>query len=210
MAPSPPHFYNEFGPDWEDRYNWRHVPSTGPYYVKAWGYQQRRFDHLNAKEGLVGEQKANSTKYRYNPDKIVWTVVRDTNKAFELFRAGQLEMYRVTRPELWYEKCEIDSGLQGLYRTSLVVINDFPRPQFGLEINTSVDKLKDLNVRLGLSHAVHWDKVLNVIFWGDYNRLPGFVDGFGEFVNPEVRARPFDPKLAREYFAKAGFHSGGT
>mgnify|MGYP003675844176 CR=1 FL=1 len=47
-------------------------------------------------------------------------------------------------------------------------------------------------------------------FWGDYNRLPGFVDGFGDFVNPNVKAWPFDPSIAREYFVKAGFTAEGN
>ena len=71
------------------------------------------------------------------------------------------------------------------------------------------EKLKDVNVRLGLAHALNYDKVIKVQFWGDYNRLPGFVDGFGDFVNPNVRPRPFSPQKAREFFAKAGFTEEG-
>jgi len=207
MAPSPPHFYDEFGPDWEERYNWRPVPSTGPYYVKEGDIVKGVSITLTRKKDWWGN-KSKFYRYRFNPDQIVWTTIRDTNKAFELFRAGQLEMYRLSQPDQWYEKTEIEPVYKG-YIEKHWWYNDFPRPQFGFELNLSRKKLQDQNVRLGLSHSINWEKVLNVVFWGDYNRLPGFVDGFGDFVNPEVQARKFDPQVAREYFAKAGYTKEG-
>jgi len=43
------------------------------------------------------------------------------------------------------------------------------------------------------------------MFRGDYVRINQFSDGFGRFTNQSIKARKFNPKLAREYFAKAGF-----
>jgi microcin C transport system substrate-binding protein len=147
-------------------------------------------------------------RYRYNPDKIVWRVIRDPNKGFELFRAGQLEMALVSGPKSWYEKAEIPKVYDG-YIERHWWYNEFPRPQWGVQMNLDQEKLKDINVRLGIAHSLNYEKILKVNFWGDYNRLPGFVDGFGDFVNPNVKAWPFDPQKAREYFAKAGFTEEG-
>uniref|UniRef100_UPI00223F5832 ABC transporter substrate-binding protein n=2 Tax=Aeromonas TaxID=642 RepID=UPI00223F5832 len=44
---------------------------------------------------------------------------------------------------------------------------------------------------------------------GDYQRLNSYGSGQGDFTNTEIKARPFDPKLARSYFAKAGFNKVG-
>ena len=208
FAPAPPHFYQEFGPDYEDRYNWRHQPITGPYFVKDEDVNKGVSITLTRKKDWWGNDKK-FYRYRYNPDKIVWRVVRDPNKAFELFRAGLLDMSLVSSPKAWYEKSEIQQVYDG-YVERHWWYNNFPRPQFGIEINLSREKLKDRKVRLGLAHAMNYDKVIQVQFWGDYNRLPGFVDGFGEFVNPAVQPWPFDPAKARRYFAEAGFTEEGN
>ena len=208
FAPSPPHFYEEFGPDFEERYNWKHQPNTGPYLVRDEDIDKGVSITLTRNKNWWGNDKK-FYRYRYNPDKIVWRVIRDVNKSFELFRAGQLEMAMVSGPKSWYEKTEIPKVYDG-YIERHWWYNDFPRPQFGVEMNLDRDKLKDLNVRLGLAHALNYDKVIKVQFWGDYNRLPGFVDGFGDFVNPNVKPWPFSPAKAREYFAKAGFTTEGS
>lgn len=208
LPPAPPHFYEEFGPDYEDRYNWRHQPITGPYYIAEGGLNKGVSVTLTRKKDWWGNDKK-FYRYRYNPDKIVWRIVRDPNKAFELFRAGILDMALVSGPKSWYENSEIQKVYDG-YIERHWWYNDFPRAQFGVEMNLSRDKLKDINVRLGLAHALNYEKVIQVQFWGDYGRLPGFVDGYGDFVNPNVKPWPFDPAKAREYFAKAGFTEEGN
>ena len=208
FAPAPPHFYEEFGPDYEERYNWRHQPITGPYFVRDEDINKGVSITLTRKKDWWGNDKK-FYRYRYNPDKIVWRVLRDPNKGFELFRAGLLDMALVSSPKYWYEKSEIPQVYDG-YIERHWWYNDFPRPQFGIEMNLSRDKLKDRNVRLGLAHSMNYEKVIQVSFWGDYNRLPGFVDGFGDFVNPAVKPWPFDPAKAREFFARAGFTEEGN
>ncbi len=208
FTPAPPHFYEEFGPDYEERYNWRHQPSTGPYFVKEDDIDKGVSITLTRNKDWWGNDKK-FYRYRFNPDKIVWRVIRDVNKSFELFRAGQLEMALVSPPKSWYEKTEIPKVYDG-YIERHWWYNNFPRPQLGVEMNLNREKLKDLNVRLGLAHSLNYDKVIKVQFWGDYNRLPGFVDGFGDFVNPKVKPWPFSPSKARQYFAKAGFTEEGS
>ncbi len=208
LTPAPPHFYEEFGPDYEERYNWRHQPTTGPYFVKDQDIDKGVSVTLTRNKEWWGNDKK-FYRYRFNPDKLVWRVIRDPNKSFELFRAGQLELALVSAPKSWYEKTEISKVYDG-YIERHWWYNNFPRPQFGVEMNLDREKLKDRNVRLGLAHSMNFEKVIKVQFWGDYNRLPGFVDGFGDFVNPEVKPWPFAPAKAREYFAKAGFTEEGS
>ena len=149
FSPSPPHFYEEFGPDYEERYNWKPQPTTGPYFVRDEDIDKGVSITLTRKKDWWGNDKK-FYRYRYNPDKIVWRVIRDVNKSFELFRAGQLDFALVSGPQSWYEKTEIPKVYDG-YIERHWWYNDFPRPQFGIEMNLSRDKLKDLNVRLGLT-----------------------------------------------------------
>jgi microcin C transport system substrate-binding protein len=143
-------------------------------------------------------------RHRFNPDKIVSTVVRDESKAFELFRAGELDTYLLTRPELWYEKSEIEPVYNG-YVDRVTFYNRYPKVPRGLYLNVSKAPLDNLNVRIGIHHAMNWQKVIDVMFRGDYQRLNAFQEGFGPFSDPSIKARPFSIDLARKAFRDAGY-----
>jgi microcin C transport system substrate-binding protein len=207
ITPSPPHFYTEYGPDFSERYQWRFPPTTGAYkvldedIVKGASITQTRVKDWWAKDRKY-------YKHRFNPDKIVHTVVRDESKAFELFLAGELDTFLLTRPELWYEKSEIAPVYKG-YIERVTFYNRYPKVPRGLYLNVSKPPLDDLNVRIGIHHAMNWQKVIDVMFRGDYQRLNSFNDGYVTFSDPSIKARPFSINLAREAFRAAGFVNEG-
>lgn len=208
LPPSAPHFYDEYGPDYEERYNWKVPPTTGAYYVKEEDIVKGASITLTrAKDWWAKDKKY--FRYKFNPDQLHYLVVRDRSKAWELFRAGQVDFFLITTPQDWYQKSEIPEVFKG-YIERHWWYNQFPRPPWGFYLNTAKPLLKDRDVRYGLAHAMNWEKVLNVIFWGDYARLPGFVSGYGDLVNPEVQARPYSVAKARDYFKKAGFTEEGA
>jgi microcin C transport system substrate-binding protein len=203
LTPSNSKFYADYGPDYKDRYQWRFPPTTGAYEVKpediikGVSITQTRVKNWWAKDRKY-------YKYRFNPDKIVNTVVRDESKAFELFRAGELDTYLLTKPELWYEKSEIDPVYNG-YIERVTFYNQYPKVPRGLYLNTSKAPLKDRRVRIGIQYAMNWQKVIDVMFRGDYQRLNAFNAGYVNFSDPSIKARPYSISLARAYFAEAGY-----
>src|SRR5690606_20494171 len=68
LTPSPPGFHREYGPDFNERYQWRFRPTTGAYEVKpedvvnGVSITQTRLQDWWAKDRKF-------FKYRYNPDK---------------------------------------------------------------------------------------------------------------------------------------------
>ncbi|NNC88509.1 MAG: hypothetical protein HKN82_08645, partial [Akkermansiaceae bacterium] len=89
IPPAAPHFYDEYGPDYEERYNWRVPPTTGAYFVAPGGIKMgAEITLTRAKDWWAKDRKY--YRYMYNPDKLHYLVVRDRSKAWELFRAGQL------------------------------------------------------------------------------------------------------------------------
>lgn len=203
ITPSPPRFYAEYGPDYAERYQWRFPPTTGAYEVLPEGIingvsiTQDRVKNWWAKDRKY-------YKYRFNPDKLIHTVVRDESKAFELFRAGELDTYPLTLPQFWYEKSEIDPVYKG-YIERYKFYSRYPNLPRGLYLNVAKAPLDDLNVRIGIQHAIHWQKVIDVMFRGDFQRLNSFNQGYVTFSDPSIVARPFSINLAREAFAKAGY-----
>jgi len=208
MNPSNPAFYSEYGADYEDRYQWRVPRHTGAYYVKEGDINKGVSIKLTrAKDWWAKDKKY--YRHRFNPDHIVYTVIRDENKAFELFRAGQLEAFFLTRPDYWYEKSEIPQVFDG-YIERYKFYTQYPRVPRGIYMNVSRPKLDDRNVRLGLQHALNWRMVIDVMFRGDFSRLQGFSQGFGEYTNPAIKARAYSVTRAREYFNQAGYSEEGS
>jgi microcin C transport system substrate-binding protein len=203
LTPSPPHFYAEYGSDYSERYQWRFPPTNGAYEVlpqdiiKGASITQTRVKNWWARDRKY-------YRYRFNPDKIVNTVVRDESKAFELFRAGELDTFYLTRPELWYEKSEMEPVYKG-YIERVTFYTRYPKLPRGLYINVSKPPLNDRNLRIGIQHAMNWQKVIDVMFRGDYQRLNSFNEGYVNFSDPSITARPYSIDLAREAFRKAGY-----
>lgn len=207
LTPSPPHFYTDYGPDYTERYQWKFPPTTGAYevleenIVKGVSVTQTRVEDWWAKDRKY-------YKYRFNPDRIRHVVVRDEAKAFELFRAGQIDTFYITRPEFWYEKSEVEPVFKG-YIERYTFYNQWPALPRGLYMNVTKPLLSEKDVRLGIQHAMNWQKVINVIFRGDYARLDSFNQGYLLFSDPDIKARKYSITAARRYFAKAGFTRSG-
>lgn len=208
MSPACPSFYNEYGPDFAERYQWRFPPTTGAYevregdVVKGVSVTQTRVKNWWAKD-----KKFN--RYLYNPDKIVHSVVRDRSKAFELFRAGELDAFLLGEAEFWYEKSEMEPVYDG-YIEKVKFFNQWPRLPRGIYFNTRQGLLGDRNVRIGAQYAMNWKKVIEIVFRGDSSRLPQFTSGFGRYQDPSIKARPFSVEKARESFRAAGFTEEGA
>lgn len=204
FTPAPSHAI-KITADWVKAYNWKVLPVTGPYQLGEvkkgksvtfervkdwWGNDERYFQH------------------RFNPDRIELKVLRDQNIAWQHFLRGELDTFPLVMPNWWHDKTRTPEFEQG-YIERLWFYNQTPQSPMGLYLNTADPLLRDLNVRLGIQHALNLDKMLTTLLRGDYQRLTSYGSGQGEFTNTELKARPFDPELARHYFAKAGFTKPG-
>lgn len=191
--------------NWVKEYNWKVLPVTGAYRIGEvkkgksvtlerikdwWGNEERYFQH------------------RFNPDRIEIKVLRDQNIAWQHFLRGDLDTFGLTMPNWWHDKTKTAEFEKG-YIERTWFYNQTPQSPMGLYLNTAHPLLRDLNVRLGIQYALNLDKMLTTLLRGDYQRLNSYGSGQGDFTNTEIKARPFDPKLAREYFAKAGFSKAG-
>ena len=130
--------------------------------------------------------------------------MRDRSKAWELFRAGEIDYFPITLPEYWYQKSEMPPYSTDTPSATLGTTNSpgFPGPSTLIHAQAPLD---DHDVRLGISHATNWQKVIDVIFRGTPPAYPVGPRGTERFDNPEIMARPFSVGKAREYFAKASY-----
>ena len=208
-TPSPRHFYKELGEDFVERYQWRFVPTTGAYVIHDRDVDKGRSITLTRNDEWWAKDKK-FFRNRYNMDRIYLSVIRDTPKVFESFKRGDLDTFGLNLAEYWYEKLpDSDPDVQAGYIHKTVFYNQWPRPTYGLWINTDRPLLNNLDIRIGINYATNWQLVINSFFRGDYERLNTANDGYGRYTNPDVKARPFDINKAQEYFARAGFTQRG-
>ena len=202
----PRHFFNNLK-DYPQRYQWKFPPTTGAYEVKESNIKKGDAITLTRVQNWWAKDKK-YYRYRYNPDKIHYKVIRDDSKAFEAFRRGEIDMFALQLSEYWYVKSDIPEVKNG-YIQRAIFYNDVPRPTYGLYLNEDKSLLNNQDIRTGLQYASNFDQIIEFYFRGDWTRLKTGEDGYGPYVNPALQARPYSPEKAREYFAKAGFTQAG-
>lgn len=203
FRPRPRHFHT-LNADWVRDNSWKIEPNTGPYQITK----------IEKGKEIVFERKKDwwgrdlrYNKNRYNVDRIVVTVIRDLNIAYEHFKKGLLDGFPITMPQFWHEKATGELYDKGFIH-KLWFYTDRPLPLYGMWMNQDVALFKDKNVRLGLQHSMNVEKVLKTVLRGDYERL-NTDEGYGPMTNTSIKARPFDLKAADEYFSKAGWAQRG-
>ncbi len=207
---SAPHFYKEFGPDYKERYQWRVPPSTGAYQVHPEGIVKGRSITMErVKDWWAKDMKY--YRYRFNPDKLHYKVIASNDKAYELFKLGQIDfidLENVKNLAYWYEKSEIEPVYKGyIHKTKFY--RNWPTIPFGMYMNMDEGLLKERDIRVGIQHSLNFQRVNDSVYRGDYTRINTYGDGYGRFTNTSIKAREYSPKTAREYFAKAGFTKEG-
>ncbi len=207
--PTPAHFYAEVGEDYPERYQWRFVPTSGAYQVTPENIDKGRAVTLTRVKNWWAQDRK-FWRHRFNPERIRLTVIRDSSKAFEAFRKGDIDFFGLAMAEYWYDKLpdsapEVRDGY--IHKTKF--FNDIPHPTYGMWMNKSRPLLDNRDIRVGIQFALNWDLVIRKFSRGDWTRMQTASDGFGEFTAPDVHARGFSVDEALASFAKAGFTKRG-
>lgn len=200
----PKHFHR-LDENWVRDTNWKVEPNTGPYQISE--IRKGKYIDFERKD----EWWANDHKYyrnRFNPERIRVRVIRDINIAYQHFLKGELDTFGLVLPQFWHEKAKGGPYDKG-YINRYWFYNDVVQATSGMFLNESSPLLADRNVRLGLAYAMNFDKVINTVLRGDYERMNTFNEGFGEYDNTTIRQRPFDLDKAREHLAAAGWVERG-
>ena len=204
LYPIPRHFH-KLDENWVRDYDWKIEPNTGPYQITE--VNNGKYVEFTLKEDWWGKD-LKYFKNRFNINKIRFTVIREMETAFQHFVKGELDAFPLILPNYWHDKSNINEFEEG-YIHKIWFYLDQSQPSIGLYLNLDFDMFKDINVRLGIAHSIDMEKVLSTVFRGDYLRLHNMFTGYGEYTNPNIRAREFDLEKADDYFNKAGWDERG-
>jgi microcin C transport system substrate-binding protein len=204
MPPVSRRFFQDFGPDWVSKYNWRLAPTTGAYTILEDDVKRMSSVTLShVKDWWGADKKFN--KGRFNPDRIRLNVIRDPDKAYEAFMHGDLDVFPIPTV-LWYGKLADDNpSVVSGFTVKSTFYNRVPPPDFALWLNEAKPPLDNLDVRLGVQFATNFSLVCQQYFRGDATLQKSTADGYGWDVNPSLVQRTFDPAKARGFFEKAGY-----
>lgn len=192
--------------DWVEEQNWTVFPTVAAYQV----------DDVNMGKSIVLERVedwwAAEKKYmvgRYNVDKFRIKVIRDTDVTLQALNKGELDAHMMIFPAQWHSFNEDFSGYANGYIQKTWAFNASPQGLAGVWLNKDIPLLSNHDVRLGIAHAMNVPKMLEAALYGDYQHLQNLGSGYGKYENKNIKAFPFDPDTAREYFAKAGYKTMG-
>ncbi|MFZ5564288.1 MAG: extracellular solute-binding protein [Thermodesulfobacteriota bacterium] len=204
LSPTPSHFYGTLDEGFVQKYNWEIAPNTGPYQITR--FEKGKFVEFSRKPDWWGDG-LRYFKNRFNVDMVVYSVVKDFNMSWEYFKQAQIDVFPLTMPDFWHDKTETPVFEKG-YVGRIWFFNDTQQSANGLWLNQDVEVFKDARVRYAFAHAMNIEKVMATVLRNDYFRLEqGFV-GYGDYTNPNVRARRFDLTRVEAYMTEAGWKRG--
>lgn len=200
FGPKPRHFH-AMSDKWVEVYNWKPEPTTGPYHVGEVS-KGKYIDLVRTENWWANDLRF--YRHRFNPTRIRVKVIRDVNTAYQHFLKAELDTFGLVLPDFWHDKAqgeEFDNG----YIHKYWLYNQLPQPSVGMFFNTNEPMLAEKDVRYGIAHALNFERVIDTILRGDYERLPTFQVGFGDYDNNTIKPRTYDLEKAARYFERAGF-----
>ena len=202
IQPRAKHFH-QLDSDWVRRFNWQIEPNTGPYQI----------DKIRKGKSIAFVRKANwwaaNDRYlrnRFNVDQVLVKVVRDPNTAFKYFERGELDVQNLTLPKLWHEKSNSPIFNKGFIH-KLAFYNQTEQSSSGLFLNLENPLLQDLRVRQAIAHGLNFNKIISQLLRNDYQRLPTFHSGYGDYTNNNITPPSFDLDKVSRLLEDAGWQN---
>jgi len=186
-------------------YNFKLLPGTGPYIIRDEDIVKgrsvslrRRSDYWNA--------KARSHVGTANFDELRFTVVRDDNLVFELFKKGDLDDYVVKHsPKQWAQELNFDNVRRGLIQKKKV-FNSYPQDRREYDFNARQPPFDDIRVRKAFSLLLNRKEIVDKIMYSEYVPMNSFYQG-SAYENPDNPKNEYDPQEAVKLLAEAGWNS---
>jgi len=208
MAPLPKHaFPNGIEKDWYKEYNYKYLPTTGPYVMAEdenvkgelivfkkvpdwWGHK------------VFGEGIANFDRIEYK------IITGGIDIAKEMFYKGELYTHALNIPQEWKDSADIGNIANGYI--DRWVFNIVPMYGIsGIHFNTQADFVNDVKVRRALYYAIDVQGMIDNALYGEYRKYNnigmGHRWGGYDFDDNTITKPEFDPKKAAEMLAEAGY-----
>ncbi len=204
ISPLPRHFH-QLDKHWVQWANWKIAPTTGPYIIGH--FRKGRYIDFVKVDNWWGSNHR-YYRHRFNVDKVRIKVIRNLNVGWNMFLKGELDSFGVILPEYWHERATTKAFANGWIR-KFWFYNERPQPAIGLFLNLADPLFKDKRIRYAIAYALNIDKMTQSLLRGDYDHLPNFHTGYGDYTHPDIKPRPFDLDKANALLDQAGWQQRG-
>jgi microcin C transport system substrate-binding protein len=183
-------------------YNFKLMPGTGPYVLNESDIQKGQSIALRRRRDYWAE-KYRANVGQYNFDELRSIVVRDQNLAFEMFKKGELDYFRVNRSKVWVEELNFDKVQQGLI-VKRKIFNNYPAAVQYMAFNTRRPPWDDIRVRQAFALLFNREQLIEKLFYKEYLPLNSYYPGT-EYENPDNPKNLYNPEEALRLLAEAGW-----
>jgi microcin C transport system substrate-binding protein len=183
-------------------YNFKLLPGSGPYIVNESDIQKGKSISIRRRKDYWAE-KDRSNVGLYNFDEIRFSVVRDQNLAFEMFKKGDLDYFYINRAKIWVEELNYDNFQKGIL-AKREVFNNYPSDLSYLAFNTRRAPWDDIRVRKAFALLLNRELIIQKIFYNLYLPTNSFYPGT-PYENPNNPKNLYDPQEATKLLAEAGW-----
>jgi len=127
---------------------------------------------------------------------VIFRTIPETSTRVAALLAGEVDIITEVPPEM----------VALLQKTPGIQLKTAPgtRPQW-MEMNVSKPPFDDVRVRQALNYAVDKDLLIETVFQGLAQPLPGVLSPLNNFVHPDLKPYPYDTDKALELLAEAGW-----
>ena len=183
-------------------YNFKSLPNTGPYALKESDIEKGKSVTVRRRNDYWAEKaRLNAGLNHFNS--VRWTIVRDQNLAFEMFKRVDFDVFQVNRSRQWVQELDFDKVQNGLIQKRKV-FNDQPEGLQGFPMNTRRAPFDDIRVRKALALLFNREQLIEKLFFNEYfpdnSYYPGSV-----YENPNNPKNTYNPQEAVKLLAEAGW-----
>ena len=219
LKPAPSHFYI-LDQNWQNRYDTQVQPTSGAYELDV---QASDLDGVRSRPGVYVFKKVKDWwgrdlryfKHNYNFDQVDLLVALQSKlNNFKNLEYGMMLSHKITYMFVNHMFDSIHFMMKsepsidpyhltrGYWRRYVHYVSPPRGAEMGLFLNTQDKHLSDPQVREAVIHALYakfYSKLPT------YGRVANFSSGYGGYDNPSVQPKPYDPEIAQQLMAAAGY-----
>ncbi|MCG2725796.1 MAG: extracellular solute-binding protein [Elusimicrobia bacterium] len=190
------------GEKYLEDYNWKMQMGSGPYELKAENIKKDHYLFVTKRKDYWAENERRNIGVN-NFDKILWLIILDEELAFEKFKKGDIDFYYVSKAQRWAKECDFDKIKKGWIQKRKIY-TQAPESFLGFAFNMRKPPFNDRNVRKAFSFLVNREKLLDKLFFNEYNYIDSYFPGaqWANENNPRVR---YNPAIAAKLLKRAGW-----
>ena len=183
-------------------YNFALMPGSGPYTVTEQDIDRGNRVTIRRRNDYWAEGHRASVGL-YNFDEITEIVVRDRNLAFEMTKRGDLDLFIVSRAQMWVQELEFEQIQMGWMQKRKIFTQE-PQGIAMLAFNTREAPFDDIRVRQAMTLLYNREQLIEKLFFDQYLPQNSIFAG-SVYENTSNPKNEYNPQRAIELLREAGY-----